>query len=116
MKFSGIKPIFEEIADYYENMINIGVYKSGDYLPSVREVALENKINPNTVAHAFSILVQKGIITSIPKKGYQINEISKMSKDRTYNKLKNELIKLLEQYTLEEIQSTLIDLGKENLK
>ena len=72
MIFSGRRPIYAELASHYEELIGKGVYKEGDYLPSVREVALGEGINPNTVARAFSILAEKGVVTSIPKKGYRV--------------------------------------------
>lgn len=104
MKFSGNKPIFEEIASYYEKLISLGVYSPGDYLPSVRDVALENKVNPNTVAHAFSLLADKKVITPIPKKGYQVNIINKEEKKK---ELKKEIFSLMSSYSLEDIEEVI---------
>jgi GntR family transcriptional regulator len=105
MKLTGTKPIFEEVADYYEKLITLGVYKEGDYLPSVREVALENKINPNTVQHGFLTLVEKGVVVSIPKKGYQVrSNNTSLRKDVLVESL-NHLIK--EGYSIEEIKEAL---------
>lgn len=108
MNFTGTKPIFEQIADYYEKLIVLGVYHDQDYLPSVREVALENKINPNTVVHAYSLLVDKGLIQSIPKKGYQVK-----GNGTSYRKdeLKKEILKLVASgYTYEEIKDEIDEL------
>ena len=75
MVFTGRLPIYAELASHYEDLIGKGVYKEGDYLPSVRDVALGEGINPNTVARAFSILAEKGVVTAIPKKGYRVGKM-----------------------------------------
>ena len=49
--------------------IDSGIYKNGDKLPSVRYVALELSVNPNTVSKAYSLLESWGYISSINKKG-----------------------------------------------
>ena len=92
MKLSGTKPIYEEVAEYYEKMISIGVYKAGSYLPSVREVSLESKINPNTVQRGYTLLVEKGIILAIPKKGYQVKEVKAA---KNIDSLKKNLVDML---------------------
>ena len=66
------QPVYIAIASYYRKLILSGAMKPGDALPSVREVALMEKINPNTAARAFSILVQEGLVASIEKKGYYV--------------------------------------------
>ncbi len=70
MIFTGEKPIYETVADYFRKLISRGVLKEGQALPSVREVAMMEKINPNTVVRAYSILVEEGLVSSLPKKGY----------------------------------------------
>lgn len=73
MRFAGNVPIFEALANYYRRLIQQGALKEGDALPSVREVALAERINPNTVARAFSLLAEEGYVISIPKKGYFVS-------------------------------------------
>lgn len=67
--FSGKREVYIEIAERYEEYIRSGIYKSGDKLPSVRAAANELGVNPNTVARAFSVLEEKGLVVSLPKKG-----------------------------------------------
>lgn len=69
MEFHGKEPLFRQIASYYRRMILIGALKNGDPMPSVREVALDRGINPNTVQRAFSLLEEEGYIATIAKKG-----------------------------------------------
>ncbi len=106
IKFTGTKPISEQIADYYENLIRLDVYPEGSFLPSIRDVALECKVNPNTVHSAFTLLSKKEIIIPLPKKGYQVNHKPKteINKD-LYEKMKS----LLEEgYSIDEMQEMLL--------
>jgi DNA-binding transcriptional regulator YhcF (GntR family) len=100
MDFSGKKPIFIELADYYAHLIELGAFKVGDYLPSVREVGLNEGINPNTVARSFQLLVEQGYVVSVPKKGYRIEEKPSTRKDLLHKAI-SDLLK--EGYTEEEI-------------
>lgn len=72
MELLSSKPIFLQIKDYYENLINDGSLKENDEMPSVREVALFFRINPNTVQRAFTLMVEDGYLTNIPKKGFYV--------------------------------------------
>ena len=76
MEFLSNKPIYIQLKDYYANLIKSGVLKKGDEMPSVRDLALEYRINPNTVQRSFAILVEEGYLTSIPKKGYFVAEVN----------------------------------------
>ena len=72
MELISNKPIFLQIKDYYENLIDNGSIKEGDEMPSVREVALFFKINPNTVQRAFTLMVEEGYLVNVPKKGFYV--------------------------------------------
>lgn len=71
------KPIFIKIKDEYERLIDIGAFKEGDSMPSVREIALNNNVNPNTVQRALTLMVEDGYLLSIPKKGFFVNKAKK---------------------------------------
>ena len=108
MIFSSKQPIFETVANYFENLIRRGVLKEGDALPSVRDVAYAEKINPNTVVRAYALLSEKGLVASLPKKGYFVkaSKPSGSSQD-----LRVHLKELLDKgYTQEEIIYELIKL------
>lgn len=99
--------LYEQIYSFYKNLIYRGVIRKDEYLPSVREVALARKINPNTVVKAYSLLINDGLITSINKKGYLVvysNEDKKQQYlNQTINKLK------LEGYTKQELIETILE-------
>ena len=55
--------------DSLQNQIKGGVLLPGEKLPSVRELAAELAINPNTIQRAYRELEQQGVIETIPGKG-----------------------------------------------
>lgn len=69
LKFSGKQDVYLEIAERFEEYIRNGLYSSGEKLPSVRVVAADMGVNPNTVAKAYSVLEARGFIRALPKKG-----------------------------------------------
>jgi len=103
MEFLSSGPIFVQIADYYERLIHLGVIAAGDFLPSVREVASDQGINPNTVARSFQLLAEKGLVTPIEKKGYLVKEVEKTDRE---NHLESTISSLMDEgYKKEEILS-----------
>lgn len=71
-KFSGRMDVYAEIASRYEQYITLGILKDGDKLPSVRCLAEECGVNPNTVAKAYELLAEKGLVKGVPKKGLYV--------------------------------------------
>ena len=69
LNFSGKQDVYIELAERYKQYILSGIYKNGDKLPSVRVVATELSVNPNTVAKAYALLESEGYIVALPKKG-----------------------------------------------
>lgn len=69
------EPIFEQIQNQILRFIQAGVLAPGDRLPSVRQLAQENGINPNTVSKAYIELEKNGYVYNIPKKGVYVSDI-----------------------------------------
>ena len=65
--------IYMNIYNEFKKYIIANVYKYDDKLPSVRSIALEYGINPNTVQRAFQLLEDEGYIKTISKKGVYVN-------------------------------------------
>ena len=65
---SGV-PIYMQIVEQVKVSAMFGRYRNGDRLQPVRELALELRINPNTVAKAYQLLKDEGIIDSRPGGG-----------------------------------------------
>lgn len=62
-------PIYSQLEKQIVKLINLGVYEKDSILPSVRSVACDLAINPNTVAKAYKNLEQMGVIYSVAGKG-----------------------------------------------
>lgn len=65
---SGV-PIYLQIVEAMKQAGLYGRYAAGDRLPSVRDLAMELRINPNTVAKAYRTLQEEGVIESRPGGG-----------------------------------------------
>ncbi len=112
MRFKGIKPIYIELAEYFINLIEKGAYKNGDYLPSVRDIAILEGINPNTVHRAYLYLEENKYAVGIPKKGFYVS----YTKDIEHKELEEEIKKLIDKYSEKEVLDTLHEVLKENQK
>lgn len=62
-------PIYLQIEKQIIKLINLGIYEANTPLPSVRAMALELGINPNTVARAYKSLEAQNVIYTIVGKG-----------------------------------------------
>jgi len=62
-------PVYAQIADQVRRAIASGALVSGDPLPSLRETALRLRINPQTIAKAYRVLEQEGLVTTIHGRG-----------------------------------------------
>ena len=65
---SGV-PIYAQIETQVKNLIAAGALKKGQGLPSVRKLAVELGVNPNTVARAYQELEREGVIGTVPGGG-----------------------------------------------
>ena len=63
------KPIYEQLVDNIKSLIVSGVLERDDQLPSVRQVAQELAINPNTIQKAYTELERQGVIYSLKGRG-----------------------------------------------
>ncbi|MCI9450495.1 MAG: GntR family transcriptional regulator [Clostridiales bacterium] len=63
-------PIYEQIISQCEKFILTGTLKPGDQIPSVRSLSVELSINPVTILKAYSQLDGRGLIHSVPGRGY----------------------------------------------
>ena len=69
LNYRDSQPIYGQIKDGLRRMIVAGVLEPGEKLPSVRAMAMDLAINPNTIHRAYSELEAEGFIYSIPGKG-----------------------------------------------
>ena len=69
LNFRDAGPIYEQVKNGFKNMILSGIMPEDSKLPSVRELAVELAINPNTIQRAYRELENDGYIYSIAGKG-----------------------------------------------
>ena len=63
------RPFYEQVKEELRRLVVSGVLRPGDKLPSVRELAGQLAINPNTIQRAYRELETEGYIVSVPGKG-----------------------------------------------
>ena len=73
-EFQDHLPIYAQLMDTLKRRIITGRYLPGEKLPSVRELAAEAGINPNTVQRAFSELEREGLIYTQRATGNYVTE------------------------------------------
>lgn len=74
MEYKNTQAIYLQIGDQiYENILNHR-WREGDRIPSIRELAIETEVNPNTVMKTYNHLQGQGIIQNQRGIGYFISE------------------------------------------
>ena len=86
------RPIYAQILDQITTRIICGIYEPGEKLPSVRDLAVEAGVNPNTMQRAFAQLEQSGLIKTLRGNGRtvteDINMIEKVKHDIALTQIK----------------------------
>ena len=90
-EFSDDRPIYIQIMEQIQLRIVSGTYVTGEKLPSVRELAAEASVNPNTVQKALSELERTGLIFSQRTNGRFITEDIDMIKNMKNNLAKEQI-------------------------
>jgi GntR family transcriptional regulator len=89
------KPIYEQLVDKLKELIINEVLKPDEQLPSVRTLAQQVTINPNTIQKAYRELEIQGFIYSVKGKGSFVNPMSQNKDTDKINAVKKELEKLI---------------------
>ena len=99
--FDNIRPIYIQIIEYVKLDIISNRLKKGDKIPSVREYALQMKVNPNTVQKALVELERDGLIYTERTNGkYVTNDdalINKIKEANLYEMSPMDCINLLDE-------------------
>ena len=69
LDYRDARPIYAQIIDSMKEQISAGILQTGEKLPSVRELASQLTINPNTIQRAYRALEAEGWIVTVPGKG-----------------------------------------------
>lgn len=88
-------PIYEQLVEKFKELIISEILKTDEQLPSVRALANQITINPNTIQKAYRELERQGYIYSIPGKGSFIASITQNKNSEKIAKLREALTKIL---------------------
>ncbi len=72
------RPIYEQVVERFQELMATGVLPQNSQLPSVRSLAMELSINPNTIQRAYAELERQGYIYSVKGKGSFVAENSRI--------------------------------------
>ena len=72
------RPIYEQITEKFRTLIYQGALPAESRLPSVRQLAMELSINPNTIQRAYMMLEQEGLIYPVKGKGNFVADTHKI--------------------------------------
>ena len=91
------RPIYEQVKDGLRRLMVTGVLASGDKLPSVRAMASQLSINPNTIQRAYNELESSGYCCSVPGKGCFAVHTYRAQDDARRLSLEHQLKELLQE-------------------
>lgn len=110
-QFEHDRPIYTQLLEQIRMLIISGVYPTGSRLPSVRDLAAEAAVNPNTMQKALSELERSGLIYSLRTSGRYITEdssmIQKLKEEIAEEKIKD-FFKAMEQLGFEPAETNLL--------
>ncbi len=89
------RPIYEQVVDEIEHMVVHGVLEPDSQLPSVRQMAAELSINPNTIQRAYSELESRGVIYSVKGKGNFVSPNAAALRERRLRDLHLQITELV---------------------
>ena len=69
LDYADRRPIYEQVVDKIKDLVLLGVLETDSQIPSVRELAMDLSINPNTVQRAYAELERQGVIYCVKGRG-----------------------------------------------
>ena len=114
------RPIYLQLEDIIKSKIIAGIYKPGQKLPSVRELAAEAAVNPNTMQKALAELERSGLVYTQRTSGRYITEDVAIMQNLKHQLAHDLIYQFLEAmahlgYTREESIQLLIEESKEDV-
>jgi GntR family transcriptional regulator len=84
------RPIYKQIAEYLHDLILNGEWANGERIPSIREMAVQMEVNPNTMNRTYSLLQEQELIYNKRGIGYftadKAQELTTILKKREFIK------------------------------
>ena len=82
LNYRDSRPIYEQIKDGLRRMIVTGAMAQDEKLPSVRALATQLSINPNTIQRAYSQLETEGYVYTVSGRGTFVCEVREQNRQR----------------------------------
>lgn len=86
------KLIYEQLIDNVKDLILEGLIQPEEFLPSVRSLARELGINPNTIQKAYAELERQGVIVSLPGRGSMVTSDVNVVRELFLEKMKGKIL------------------------
>ena len=90
LDYADRRPIYEQVVEKIKELILLGVLETDSQLPSVRELAMDLSINPNTVQRAYAELERQGVVYCVKGRGNFVAGVTSLREQH-----KRELLKQL---------------------
>lgn len=103
------KPLFEQVVLGIKEDVLQGILLPGDKLLSVREMAAQLLINPNTISKAYKVLEEDDVIVTVRGKGTFIKAIDPDNRDE------KEIKKIKQQFTELIVEATYLNVSKKEI-
>lgn len=119
--YTASQPIHQQIEEQICSLIATGILRPNDWLPSVRQLATDISINPNTVQRAYASLEEKGVIVSVKGRGSFVSP-DLTAIDRIHEKMLDSMMReviskaTLASWSKERIQSKFTQILEEERK
>ena len=94
--YKDTRPIYEQVAEKFKVLILKGAMQADEQMPSVRSLAMELSINPNTIQKAYAQLERDGFIYTVKGRGNFIAGIEKLLEEKRKSCL-DEILKLVKE-------------------
>ena len=94
--YKDTRPIYEQVAEKFKMLILKGAMQADEQMPSVRSLAMELSINPNTIQKAYAQLERDGFIYTVKGRGNFIAGTEKLLEE-TRKSCLDEILKLVKE-------------------
>ena len=88
------RPLYDQVTEKFRTLIYQGVLPADSRIPSVRQLAMELSINPNTIQRAYMTLEQEGLIYPVKGKGNFVADTQKIQ-EKSKENFRQEFLELV---------------------
>lgn len=82
LDYKDSRPIYEQVAERLKELMLLGVLEEDTQMPSVRSLATELSINPNTIQRAYAELERSGLTYSVKGRGSFVGSINRLREQK----------------------------------